>query len=226
MSSSIVEVERRLMHRIEEVERNMTLLKDQTQGLADATRHLTAAAREAISGAESIRTAHNAATTRAEFAEAAMHKVTKERDRLEDRLRQEEHDKKNLARTDRSTRRKTPGMIRSLHVLAFATVLTGIALPAFAQDPATQSTQKIIETGVLGALLVLSGLANILLLRHTAKMFETSEARQDRHATQMQETMKQHSQELMKVLLQQAEMSSRFSDVSERVISELDRLRG
>ncbi len=96
MSSSIVEVERRLMHRIEEVERNMTLLKDQTQGLADATRHLTAAAREAISGAESIRTAHNAATTRAEFAEAAIHKITKERDRLEDRLRQEEHDKKIL----------------------------------------------------------------------------------------------------------------------------------
>ena len=117
-------------------------------------------------------------------------------------------------------------MLRAMHALAFAMMLTGIALPAFAQDPATSSANKLIETGVVGALLVLSGIANAVLLRHVAKAFEASEARTERHAAQLLEASKAHNAELMRVLLQQAEMSSRFSDVSERVINELDRLRG
>lgn len=86
--SSIDEVERRLNARLDALEKTVTLLKDQTEGLASAARHLTASAREAIAGADALRTAQAAASTRAEYAESALAKAQRHCEQLDSEVHQ------------------------------------------------------------------------------------------------------------------------------------------
>lgn len=83
--TSIEAIERRLSSRIDALEQNMSLLKDEVSSVSLALRSSLASAKEAVQASDAIRSAHAAASTRAEAAENALARCQRERDALEHR---------------------------------------------------------------------------------------------------------------------------------------------